>query len=106
MVLDAAISYVTETLIKQVALRILGMLNPAGAIVQAIEVIYKVLDWVFNNAAQIFELVQTVVQGAADLVAGNIGGMANAIEGALARTLPIVIDFLAGLVGLGDLPQK
>src|SRR5690606_23044959 len=106
MILQTAIDFVIETLIKQVALRIIGMLNPAGAIVQAIELIYKLLKWLFENAARIFTLIETIVNGAADLIAGNIGGMATAVEGALARILPIVIVFLAGLLGLGDLPDK
>jgi hypothetical protein len=105
-ILDAAIAYVTETLVKQVAMCILGMLNPAGAVLQAIELIYKVLRWIFENAASIFKLVETVVNGAADILAGNIGGMAKAVEGALAQLLPIVIDLLAGMVGLGDLPEQ
>ncbi|MXM66532.1 hypothetical protein GR925_24675 [Streptomyces sp. HUCO-GS316] len=105
-ILDAAIAYVTETLVKQVALRILGMLNPAGAVLQAIELIYKVLRWIFENAASIFKLVETVVNGAADILAGNTGGMAKAVEGALSQLLPIVIDLLAGMVGLGDLPEQ
>jgi hypothetical protein len=106
MILQTAIDYLVETLIKQVAIRIIGMLNPAGAIVQAIEVIYKVLKWIFENAARIFSLVETVVNGIADILAGNLGGMAAAIEQALARVLPIVIAFLADLLGLGDLPKK
>ncbi|HMV67203.1 MAG TPA: hypothetical protein PKA64_10160, partial [Myxococcota bacterium] len=106
MVLEAAAQFLIERLVRTVATRILGMLNPAGAVLQAIELIYRVVSWVFNNAARIFSLVETVVNGAADLVAGNIGGMANAVEGALARIIPPVIDFLAGLLGFGDLPDR
>ena len=106
MILQMAVDFVKEALIKQVAIRILGMLNPVGAIAQAIELIYKLLKWLFQNAAKIFTLIETIVGGAADLIAGNVGGMAKAVEGALARIVPIVIDFLAGLLGLGDLPDK
>lgn len=106
MIIDTAIDFIVETLIKQVTMRIIGMLNPAGAIVQAVELIYKLLKWLFENAARIFSLIETIVGGVADILAGNIGGMAEAVEGALARILPIVIDFLAGLMGLGDLPNK
>jgi len=106
MVLQMARDFVIETLIQQVVMRVIGLLNPAGAIVQAIEVIYKVGKWVFENAARIFTLIETVVNGIADVIAGNIGGMANAVEGALAQLMIPVIDFLASLLGLGDLPQK
>ncbi|HMV67562.1 MAG TPA: hypothetical protein PKA64_11985, partial [Myxococcota bacterium] len=106
MVLQAAVDFLIERVITAVATRILGMLNPAGAILQAIEAIYRIIKWVFENAAQIFTLVETVVNGAADLVAGNVAGMANAVEGALARIIPPVIDFLAGFLGFGDLPDR
>ncbi|MCK6551485.1 hypothetical protein L6R52_36955, partial [Myxococcota bacterium] len=104
-ILDAAIEYLTEALITRVTARILMMFNPAGAIIQAIEAIYRVLRWIFENAARIFSLVETVVNGISDILAGNIGGMANAIETALAGLIPPVIDFLAGYLGLGGLPD-
>ena len=104
-ILDAAIQYLTQALITRVTARILMMFNPAGAILQAIEAIYRVLKWIFENAARIFSLVETVVNGIADILAGNIGGMANAVETALAGLIPPVIDFLAGYLGLGGLPD-
>ncbi|MFP2930084.1 hypothetical protein ACLESO_33780 [Pyxidicoccus sp. 3LG] len=105
-VMDAAIDMVIEALITRVALRIVAMLNPAGAILAAIEAIYRIIRWVFENAARIFTLIETIVNGAHDLMNGNVGGMAAAIEGALARLIPPVIDFLAGFLGLGDLPER
>lgn len=105
-IVSAAVDFLIEALIKQVAVRIIALLNPAGAVLQAVELIYKVVKWVFENAARIFQLVETVVGGIADIMAGSIGGAATAIESALASTVPVVIDFLAGLLGLGDLPEK
>jgi hypothetical protein len=105
-ILSAAVDFLIDALIRAVTPRIIGLFNPAGAIIQAIEVIYRVLAWIFNNAARIFSLVETVVNGAADLIAGNVGGMATAIEGALARLIAPVIDFLAGFLGLGNLPDR
>ncbi|WP_428268721.1 hypothetical protein [Haliangium sp.] len=104
MVMKAAIEYLIEALIKKVTLRIIAMLNPVGAILTAIEAIYRVIKWIMDNAAKIFRLVETVVNGVHDLLKGNIGGMANAIEKALAGLIPPVIDFLAGFLGLGGLP--
>jgi hypothetical protein len=105
-VLQAAIDFLVEALIQAASVRILGLLNPAGAILQAIEAIYRVLKWIFENAARIFSLVETVVNGMADIIAGNLGGMATAVEGALVRLIAPVIDFLADYIGLGDLPDK
>jgi hypothetical protein len=105
MVLEAATEYLVEALIKAVTPRILLMFNPVGAILQAIEAIFRVLQWIFENAAKIFSLVETIVNGVTDLIAGNIGGMANAIEKGLAKLIPPVIDFLASYLGLGGLPE-
>lgn len=106
MILDAAVDFLIDALIKAVTPRIIALFTPVGAIAQAIEAIYRVLKWIFENAARIFSLIETVVDGILDIVAGNISGMANAVETALAKLIPPVIDFLAGFVGLGDLPEK
>src|SRR5262249_5878110 len=45
-IVDAAIRYISETLIVKVAQKIILMLNPAGAILAALEAIYRVLKWV------------------------------------------------------------
>jgi hypothetical protein len=106
MVLEAAMEFVTEALIAAVTPRILLLFNPIGAIIQGLEAIYRVLSWVFQNAARIFSLIETIVNGVMDLIAGNTGGMANAIEQGLARLISPVIDFLAGYIGLGNLPEQ
>ncbi|MGH3362355.1 MAG: phage tail protein, partial [Nocardioides sp.] len=105
-ILEAAVEYLMETLIQQVIVRVIGMLNPVGAIAQAIDLIYQVCSWIFRNAARIFRFVEAIVNGMADVIAGNIGGLANAVERALASLIPPVIDFLAGLLHLGGLPGE
>jgi hypothetical protein len=106
MVIDAAIDYLTSALIKNVTARVIALFNPVGAILQAIELIYKVLKWIFENAAKLFSFIETIVNGLADIIAGNISGMAKAVEKALAKLIPPVIDFFASLIGVGDLPDK
>ena len=105
-ILEAAVDYLVDTLIEQVIVRVVGMLNPVGAVAQAIDLIYQVCAWVFRNAARIFRFVEAVVNGMADVLAGNIGGLAGAVEQALASLIPPVIDFLAGLMHMGDLPAE
>ncbi len=104
-ILDAAIEYLTTTLIAVVAEKVLMLLTPVGAIAQAIMLIYDVLVWIFNNAARIFRFIETIVNGIADIIAGNITAMAQAVEAALASLIPVVIDFLAQLLRLGGLPE-
>ncbi len=105
-VISAAIDFLIETVVKKVGLKILAMLNPATAVLQAIQLIYDVLVWIFQNAARIFKLIEAVVGGIADIIAGRIAGAAAVVEKALAMMIPSVIDFFAELLGLGDLPWK
>ena len=105
-IVSAAIDYAITRLIKTVAIKLLELFNPVGAVLEAIKLIYRVLKWVFENAAKIFALIETVVDGIADVLAGNVGKLALAVEKALAGLIPPVIDFLAGLLDLDDLPAE
>lgn len=105
-VIEAAVSFMVEVIVAQATVRIIGLFNPVGAILQVIEAIYKVLKWIFENAARIFQLVESVVNGMADIIAGNITGFAQRVEQALAGMLVPVIDFVAGFLGLGNLPER
>lgn len=104
-VVQMAVEYMVTAIAKQVAARLLLLFNPAGAIAQAIEAIYRVLKWVFQNAARIFTLIETIVNGLADIIAGNVGGFAKAVERGLAMLIAPVLGFIADYFSLGDLPQ-
>ena len=106
MIKDAAISFLIQTVITQAAERIAALLVPGGAILQAVEAIFKVLQWVINNAARIFTLIQSLVGAAAQAVAGNVAGVAAAVEASLVQIIVVVIDFLTGYLGLGALGGK
>jgi hypothetical protein len=64
-----------------------------------------VIKWVIDNAARIFTLIEAVVNGAAQILAGNVSGVANLVERALGLLLVPVIDFLADYLGLGGIPD-
>jgi hypothetical protein len=103
-VIDMAVDYMVTAVAKAVGVRLLLLFNPAGAIAQALEAIYRVLKWVFQNAARIFTLVETVVNGMADIIAGNVGGFAKAVEKGLGMLIAPVLSFIADYMNFGDLP--
>jgi len=104
-VVQLAVDFMVSAIIKQVTARIIALFNPVGAIVQALEAIYRVLKWIFQNAAKIFTLVETVVNGIGDILAGNTGGFAAAVDKALGMLIAPVIAFIADYLSLGDLPS-
>lgn len=103
-VIQMAVDYMISAIMKAAAARIIALFNPAGAIIQALEAIYRVLKWIFQNAARIFTLVETVVNGVADILSGAIGGFATAVEKGLGMLIAPVIGFIADYLGFGDLP--
>lgn len=105
-IVQLAVDFLIAAVVKAVSARIILLFNPVGAILQALEAIYRVLKWIFQNAARIFTLIETVVNGIGDILAGSIGGFANAVEKALGMLIAPVISFLADYLGFGDLPAK
>jgi hypothetical protein len=106
MVIDAIQSWLIETVVKQAVMKIVSMFNPAGAIVQAILAIYNIVMFVVEKAAQIMAFVESVINSVHAIATGAIGGAVKWIERALANTIPIVIGFLARLIGLGGISKK
>lgn len=106
MVLDAIIGWVKETIITQATIKLLSMLNPAGAFVQACIAIYNAVMFLIERASQILAFIEAVVNSVHSIATGAIGGAIRWIEQALGRTVPLVISFLARLIGLGGITDK
>jgi hypothetical protein len=106
MVIDAIQDWLITTIIQQAVTKIVSMFNPAGAIVQAVIAIYNVVMFVIEKAQQIMALVEAVVNSVHAIASGAIGGAISGIEKSLASAIPVVIGFLARLLGLGGISQK
>jgi len=85
---------------------IIGLLNPASAFVKAAMAIYDIIMFFVNRGSQVLELVNSVVDAVAAIASGAVGGAAKLVENALSKSLPVVIGFLASLLGIGGLAKK
>lgn len=106
MVIDAIQSWLIETVIKQATIKLLSFFNPAGAFVQALIAIYNTVVFIIENASKIMAFVEAVINSVSSIAQGAIGAAANWIEQSLARIIPLVIGFLARLIGLGGISKK
>jgi len=106
MLFAAIKSYLIETIVKTAIAKLVALSNPVGEIVEAVMDIYKVVMFFIEKANQILTLVETIVRSVSRIAHGDIGGAAAWVEQAMANTIPIMIGFLADLLGLGDLPNK
>jgi hypothetical protein len=105
-VVDAIQDWVITTVIKAAVTKLATMFNPVGAIIQAILTIYNVITFLIERINQILDFVESVVNSVAEIATGAIGTAANWIEKALAKTIPIIIAFLASLLGISGITAK
>jgi hypothetical protein len=107
MVLDQIKTMVTEQVIRAGIEWLIGLLGgPAGAFIKAVQGIVRVVSWIIENGSRIAALVNAVLGSLEQIAAGNVGGAAAYIERTLAQALPLVISFLANLLGLGGISRK
>ncbi len=106
MVIDAIQDWLITTVVKKAVAKIATMFNPVGAIVQAILAIVDVVIFVVEKANQILEFITAVVESVSAIAMGQIAGAANWIERALGNMVPLLIGFLAQLLGLGGISKK
>jgi hypothetical protein len=103
---DAALggirSFIQQRLVMAGITQLLSMLNPVGAVIQAIIKTYTTIQFFIQKINQILELVESIVNSIAAIAAGAIASAANFVERTMARTIPMILDFLARFIGLGD----
>lgn len=106
MVLGQIKEFVVSKIIQAGIVWIISMLNPAAAFIKACQAIYNIVMFFVNQAAQIKEFVDAVLDGIDSIASGGGGAVSALIEGALAKALPMVIGFMASLLGLGGISEK
>ena len=100
MVVGKIQSFIEDTIIMQGIQWLMGLINPAAAFVKACKMIIDGVMWLWNNAKRIVQLIDTIAGSAFSIAKGAIGTAAGAIERVLGRLTPILISFLASLLGL------
>lgn len=106
MLVQAIQEWVVTKVIQAAVTKLATMFNPVGAIIQAIITIYNTVMFFIERINQILDFVEAVVNSVDKIARGAIGDAASWIEKALARTIPIIISFLARLLGLGGISEK
>lgn len=107
-VLDAVKNWIMERIITQVTARLLSMLDPTGimAVINSAVAIYNAVQSFIRYLRQMLEVVNSFVNGVADIAEGNITTAANYLENTMDRAMPIVIGFLANQVGLSGVGRR
>ena len=93
-------------LVKQGIIKLASMLNPAGAIVQAILAIYGGVMFFVDNKDRIVEFVNSILNSIGSIAQGAISSASKMVEKTMALTIPLILDFLAKLLNLGAIAER
>ncbi|MFI7296518.1 hypothetical protein [Streptomyces sp. NPDC050121] len=105
-ILGKLTSYLIPTVIVAGITWIISLLNPASAFVRAVKGIIDIVTFVVTQGAQIIQFVNSILDAVIAIASGGGGGVPALIEGALAASIPVLIGFLAALLGVGNLAAK
>lgn len=106
MLIAEVTSMVATEVVQAAVAKIVSMINPAGAVIQAIIAIYNTIMFFVERASQIAATAAAFVDSIAAIAAGQLTAAAQKVEQTMANTLVLVISFLARLAGLGGIPAK
>lgn len=106
MVLDPIMKFLIENVIKAGVQWIIGLMTPASAFIKACKAIYDIVKFFIDQAKQIADLINSILDAIALVASGAIDKAAQAIEDSLAKAIPVAIGFLASILGLGGISEK
>ncbi|MFJ2900735.1 hypothetical protein ACIO87_38545, partial [Streptomyces sp. NPDC087218] len=105
-ILEKLTSYLIPTVIIAGITWIVSLLNPASAFVRAVKGIIDIVTFIVNQGAQIIDFVNAVLDAVIAIANGGQAGVPKMVETALATSIPLLIGFLASLLGIGNLANK
>ncbi|MGW4054191.1 hypothetical protein ACWENA_25515 [Streptomyces sp. NPDC004779] len=105
-ILSKLTEYLVPTVIIAGVTWILSLLNPASAFVRAVKGIIDIVTFVVTQGAQIADFVNAVLDAVIQIANGGAAGVPKMVETALAASIPLLIGFLAALLGIGGLANK
>ncbi len=105
-VMSAIQDFVVVKIVKAGITWLISALNPAAAFIKACKMIYDVVMFFVEKGSQIKEFVDSVLDSIESIVGGGVGAVAKHIENTLAKILPLLLGFLASLLGLGGISEK
>ena len=96
-------SWVITKVITEGITWILGLLNPAGALLKIIKVLYSIVMFFIERWSQIVDFATSVFNSIGEIANGQLQKAAKYVEGTIGKAVPVMISFLASLLGLGGI---
>ncbi|MCP5075418.1 MAG: DUF4157 domain-containing protein [Rhodobacteraceae bacterium] len=97
---------VIKTVVEAGLTWLAGLSNPVGAVVKVVLAIYKMIVAFLERLEQIMEVATSIFSSVTAIAKGQVKQAADFIEKAIGRTIPVVLSFLAALLGLDGIPRR
>ncbi|MFB7243978.1 hypothetical protein ACFCYX_16105 [Streptomyces populi] len=105
-ILQKLTAYLIPTVIVAGISWVVSLLTPASAFVRAVKGIIDIVTFVVTQGGQIVQFVNSILDAIVAIANGGGGGVPALVEGALVASIPVLIGFLASLLGIGNLAGK
>ncbi len=106
LVLGQIKTFIIEKVIKAGITWLIAFMNPAAAFIKACKAIYDIVMFLIERGSEIMDFVRSILDSVGAIAKGAIGVVAEKIESSLSKALPLMISFLASLLGLGGISEK
>ena len=106
MVLDQIKSFLIERIIIASITWIASLFSPVGALLKLVMTIWNLIMFLKDQLSRIIDVALTIINGMYEIATGVLQPAMQRVEAVLGRLLPIAIDLLARLLGLGDIAGR
>jgi hypothetical protein len=106
LVIDSIRNFLIEKVVIAGVMWIISLFNPAAAFIRACKAIVDIIRFFIERGSQVMALVNAVLDAVVAIAQGALGAAANLVESAMVKALPVVLGFIASLLGLGGLTKK
>jgi uncharacterized protein DUF4157/HNH/ENDO VII superfamily nuclease len=106
MVMEGIMNFIIETVVKKAVAKVLSLLVPGGAFIQAIISIYDTVMVFIAKLKKIIQVAMAFLDSMMAIANGVLGAAAAKVESTLAGLLVLAISFLAGFLGLNKIADK
>ncbi len=97
---------VTTAIVKAGIGWLAGLSNPIGAVIKVVLAIYDLVVTFLERLQQIAAVAQSIFSSVTSIARGQVQTAADFIEQTIGRTVPVVLSFLAALIGLNGIPAR
>lgn len=101
-IFDSIKSWAIGKIVKLGLEKIIALSNPVGEIIEVIKDTVEIFEFFLEKAEQMINFFESVVDSFAKIAEGDTNGAAGFIEATIKRSIPLILRFLASILGLGD----